>query len=317
MDDSVPLPQGGGTFVNLNADWRIDEMYITFGDLLNIGIRRLEEARVDGAKRDAESLLLHLARADRSFLFVHRNDSTDEYQAESYFQMIDRRAAGEPLQYIVGEQEFMGLSFEVNPAVLIPRQDTETLVELALEAAKEKKMPVSILDMCCGSGAIAVSAAHFLPGAKVTACDISAEALEVARRNAARNGLENRVEFRQSDLFEGLRHRKIFSGRETFDMILSNPPYIATDVIDTLQTEVREHEPMLALDGGTDGLDFYRRIAADAADSLKDGGIMMLEIGHDQGISVPMLLEETGRYCDIRVHKDLAGLDRVVACRKK
>ena len=136
-------------------------MIITFGEVLEIGIRRLQEAKIADAKRDAESLLLFLMHEDRKFLFLHRNDGTDEYQTDAYFELIDRRAAGEPLQYIVGSQEFMGLTFDVNESVLIPRQDTETLVELALEKAKEKKRSLSVLDMCCGSGAIAVSMAHF------------------------------------------------------------------------------------------------------------------------------------------------------------
>lgn len=155
-------------------------MYITFGHMLEVGIHRLEEAKIADAKRDAETLLLYLEKADRTFLYIHRNDATDEYRADAYFGLIDRRAAGEPLQYILGSQEFMGLNFAVNPSVLIPRQDTETLVELALKRAGEKKRSLSILDMCCGSGAIAVSMAHFLPKAKITACDISLEALEVA-----------------------------------------------------------------------------------------------------------------------------------------
>ena len=215
-------------------------MLITFGEVLEIGIHRLQEAKIADAKRDAENLLL----------FLHRNDGTDEYQADAYFDLIDRRAAGEPLQYIVGSQEFMGLPFKVNESVLIPRQDTETLVELALEKAKEKKRSLSVLDMCCGSGAIAVSIAHFLPKAKVTACDISAEALEIARKNAEKNGLGSRIDFRESDLFHVKKRKKIIQMKETFDMILSNPPYIPTDVIGTLQTEIKDHEPLTALDGG-------------------------------------------------------------------
>ena len=247
---------------------------ITFGNVLEIGIRRLEDAKIPDGRRDAETLLLHMENADRTFLYVHRDDRTDEYRADAYFRLIDRRAEGEPLQYILGSQEFMGLTFEVNPSVLIPRQDTETLVELALSRAAEKKKSLSILDMCCGSGAIAVSMAHFLPKAKVTACDISAEALKVAEKNAANNGLGGRIEFLESDLFYITKKNKKVHMKDTFDMILSNPPYIPTEVIGTLQREIRDHEPMTALDGGTDGLDFYRRIAEEAAASLKKGGLM-------------------------------------------
>lgn len=290
-------------------------MYITFGHMLEVGIHRLEEAKIADAKRDAETLLLYLEKADRTFLYIHRNDATDEYRADAYFGLIDRRAAGEPLQYILGSQEFMGLNFAVNPSVLIPRQDTETLVELALKRAGEKKRSLSILDMCCGSGAIAVSMAHFLPKAKITACDISLEALEVARGNAARNGLNGRIEFRESDLFFMTKRKKTVRIKDSFDMILSNPPYIPTQDIDTLQTEVRDHEPIKALDGGSDGLDFYRRIAEDAFGSLKKDGLMFLEIGCDQAEAVTSLLSGAGYYSEIEVHKDLTGLDRVISCR--
>ncbi|MEI3501398.1 MAG: peptide chain release factor N(5)-glutamine methyltransferase [Anaerovoracaceae bacterium] len=292
-------------------------MYITFGHMLEVGIHRLEEAKIADAKRDAETLLLYLEKADRTFLYVHRNDATDEYRADAYFGLIDRRAAGEPLQYILGSQEFMGLNFAVNPSVLIPRQDTETLVELALKRAGEKKRSLSILDMCCGSGAIAVSMAHFLPKAKITACDISLEALEVARGNAARNGLNGRIEFRESDLFFMTKRKKTVRIKDSFDMILSNPPYIPTQDIDTLQTEVRDHEPIKALDGGSDGLDFYRRIAEDAFGSLKKDGLMFLEIGCDQAEAVTSLLSGAGYYSEIEVHKDLTGLDRVISCRRQ
>lgn len=292
-------------------------MYITFGHMLEVGIHRLEEAKIADAKRDAETLLLYLEKADRTFLYVHRNDATDEYRADAYFGLIDRRAAGEPLQYILGSQEFMGLNFAINPSVLIPRQDTETLVELALKRAGEKKRSLSILDMCCGSGAIAVSMAHFLPKAKITACDISPEALEVARGNAARNGLNGRIEFRESDLFFMTKRKKTVRIKDSFDMILSNPPYIPTQDIDTLQTEVRDHEPIKALDGGSDGLDFYRRIAEDAFGSLKKDGLMFLEIGCDQAEAVTSLLSGAGYYSEIEVHKDLTGLDRVISCRRQ
>ena len=292
-------------------------MIITFGEVLEIGIRRLQEAKIADAKRDAESLLLFLMHEDRKFLFLHRNDGTDEYQTDAYFELIDRRAAGEPLQYIVGSQEFMGLTFDVNESVLIPRQDTETLVELALEKAKEKKRSLSVLDMCCGSGAIAVSMAHFLPKAKVTACDISTDALETAKKNAEKNGLGSRIDFRESDLFYVKKRKKIIQMKETFDMILSNPPYIPTDVIATLQTEIKDHEPMTALDGGADGLAFYRRISAEAPQNLKTGGFLILEIGSDQAEAVSALLDEAGVYDEVEVHKDLAGLDRVIMCKKR
>lgn len=289
-------------------------MLITFGQILEIGTQRLKQANIDNAEQDAQSLLLYMMNEDRSFIYIHKNDGTDEAHAEHYFSLIDRRAEGEPLQYITGEQEFMGLPFKVTPAVLIPRQDTETLMETAILLSKDFKGGISVLDMCTGSGAIAVSAAHFMPKAKVTACDISADALEVAAENAEKNGVAGRIKFRQSDLFT-LMGKKEKPLKDKFHMILSNPPYIATDVIDTLQIEVKDYEPKLALDGGTDGLDFYRRLAVESADHLKKNGYLVMEIGFDQGQAVTDLLAETGRFKDIFVHKDLARLDRVITAR--
>ncbi len=297
-------------------------MIITFGEILDIGIRRLEEAGIADAKRDAESLLLVLMKEEQKFLFLHRRDGTDEYHSDAYFDLIDRRAAGEPLQYIIGSQEFMGLPFDVDESVMIPRQDTESLVEFALEKAKEmgRRHSLSLLDMCCGSGAIAVSMAHFLPKAKVTACDISPAALEIAKRNAEKNGVGNRVQFLESNLFLITKKKRsgtvIVPMKESFDMILSNPPYIPTSVIGTLQVEIRDHEPMIALDGGEDGLDFYRQIAKQAAERLKKKGMLIMEIGSEQAADVMWLLSETGNYEEIEVHQDLAGLDRIVSCRK-
>ena len=289
-------------------------MLITFGQVLDIGIKRLEQAGTDGAERDANLLLQYFMNEDRNFIFLHRNDGTDEDHAEAYFELIDRRAEGEPLQYIVGTQEFMGHEFKVDPSVLIPRPDTETVVEFALSRIGEMKKCRSLLDMCCGSGAIAVSVAKAVPGVEIMACDCSQEALDTAAQNIALNGVDHRVNLKQTDMFQVQKKKKNVPLKEKFDMIICNPPYIPSGVIPTLQKEVREHEPLMALDGGADGLDFYRIIAAEAADHMKKKGCMVLEIGHDQGAAVMGLLEETGRYQDISVHKDLAGHDRIVYC---
>ncbi len=293
-------------------------MLITFGAILNIGVARLAQSEIADAKRDAELLLLFFTNESRNFLFTHKNDGTDETHAEAYFKLIDRRAAGEPLQYIVGSQEFMGLKFKVNGSVLIPRQDTEPLVELALEKAKAKKPNLSILDMCCGSGAIGVSMAHFIPKSKVTACDMSDEILDMARKNAMLNGVEKRIDFLKTDMFT-VKNRKNkntpMKGR--FDMILCNPPYIPSDVIPTLQKEIRDYEPVSALDGGSDGLDFYRIIAKEAAEHMKENGILMMEIGSDQSAAVTDLLKREEQYSDIEVSRDLAGLDRIVSCARQ
>lgn len=288
-------------------------MLITFGEILDVGIKRLKQANIADASIDAERLLMYLMNENRTFIYLHRNDGTDENHADAYFELIDRRAEGEPLQYIVGEQEFMGLSFNVNEAVLIPRQDTETLVETALSFAKNKKGSISILDMCCGSGAIAISMAYFLPKSKLTACDISEAALNVARSNAKKNGVEKKINFIESDLYMPVQKKKPM--KDKFDMILCNPPYIPSDVIPTLQREIKDHEPVAALDGGEDGLDFYRKMVTDSAVHLKKGGYILFEIGHDQADEVTALLEEEGCYKDIFTHKDMARSDRVITAR--
>lgn len=288
-------------------------MLITFGEILDVGIKRLKQANIADASIDAERLLMYLMNENRTFIYLHRNDGTDENHADAYFELIDRRAEGEPLQYIVGEQEFMGLSFNVNEAVLIPRQDTETLVETALSFAKNKKGSISILDMCCGSGAIAISMAYFLPKSKLTACDISEAALNVARSNAKKNGVEKKINFIESDLYMPVQKKKPM--KDKFDMILCNPPYIPSYVIPTLQREIKDHEPVAALDGGKDGLDFYRKMVTDSAVHLKKGGYILFEIGHDQADEVTALLEEEGCYKDIFTHKDMARSDRVITAR--
>lgn len=288
-------------------------MLITFGEILDVGIKRLKQANIADAAIDAERLLMYLMNENRTFIYLHRNDGTDENHADAYFELIDRRAEGEPLQYIVGEQEFMGLSFNVNEAVLIPRQDTETLVETALSFAKNKKGSISILDMCCGSGAIAISMAYFLPKSKLTACDISEAALNVARSNAKKNGVEKKINFIESDLYMPVQKKKPM--KDKFDMILCNPPYIPSYVIPTLQREIKDHEPVAALDGGKDGLDFYRKMVTDSAVHLKKGGYILFEIGHDQADDVTALLEEEGCYKDIFTHKDMARSDRVITAQ--
>lgn len=438
-----------------------------YNELIKKGVSMLMESGMQkaDAMRETEMLMAAAAGKDRTFLFLHGRDVTEGDAASRFSEMIRRRANGEPLQYITGIQEFMGLEFEVNENVLIPRQDTETLVELALKEARNiqdertqqmmktsrtvkmphmmktmrpVKMPrtvkesvrgegeeekiaaeevacereteggkadgdalantsgPAILDLCCGSGAIAVAMARFLPEARLTASDVSGEAVAAASRNAERNSVSHRITFIQSDMFANLIEREAPAAPDTapvvtlgaspgaspgvlpgtttdkppcagasqtardttidtapdatidtapdvttdkppragasqtapgaspihapkrmkFDMILTNPPYIPEDVIKTLQTEVRDHEPHLALSGGEDGLDFYRIIAKQAHRYMKDGACLMAEIGHDQGASVSELLASDGHYCSIKVHRDLAGHDRVVTCKK-
>lgn len=296
-------------------------MSLIIKELLKIGETALEKAECMDPKLDAELLMLYLLSINKQQLFMKSPTLLDEKTCEAYFKLIDTRAGGMPVQYITGEQEFMGIPFLVNENVLIPRQDTETLVEEALsEIEKETgsgRTPrggYQILDLCCGSGAIGVSLGKLLNHAKVTATDISKKALEVAEQNAKNAGVGKKIKFVESNLFATLR--KGIRGSK-YHLIISNPPYIESEVIPTLQREVREHEPMIALDGGPDGLNFYRRIVEEAPDYLKKGGLLMLEIGHNQGIALRELIGEIGKYEEPEVIKDLAGHDRVVKCRIK
>ena len=234
---------------------------------------------------------------------LSEQDEQVQEQIRTYRSMITKRASRIPLQQILGSQEFMGLDFFVNEHVLIPRQDTETLVELVLQ--EQQSTEKKLLDLCTGSGCIAISLAVKGGYESVTATDLSEEALKMAERNAKAHQKE--IIFRQGDLFSALPQ----SEAGTFDIITSNPPYIPTAVIATLEPEVREHEPMMALDGTEDGLKFYRQIAKKAGTWLKPGGVIYLEIGYDQGEAVSGLLREAG-FDKVRVVKDLPGKDRVV-----
>ncbi len=287
-------------------------MVTSFEQILQIGKNRLREAGRPDADLDAELLLLDVVREPRSFLFVHRHDAADDYTAEAYFHRIDRRAEGEPLQYITGSQEFMRFPFKINEHVIIPRQDTEILVEKALKAAASMKPGIRILDLCCGSGAIGISMAHYLPKAKVTACDISEEALAVAARNAERNGVSRRIRFQKSDMFDIEKRGRQQKIKGHLDMILCNPPYIPTADIRELQKEVAQFEPKGALDGGEDGLHFYRILAEEAMSFLNPGGVLLMEIGSDQAEDVVRLFREGNAGGSPTVIQDLAGLDRVV-----
>lgn len=236
-----------------------------------------------------------------------RDDDFAEFEKRIY-----ARIAGKPLQYIVGIQEFMGLPFRVNPSVLIPRLDTEVLAEQVLGIIEGMGLErPEVLDLCTGSGALGVTIAAKVPGALVTMTDVSEEALKTAMGNAGLNGVNRRCSFLLGDMFEALPDDKLF------DIIVCNPPYIESDVIETLDVEVKDHEPRLALDGGPDGLDFYRIIADKASLHLKSGGVLALEIGCDQGVAVKRLLNKAKTYGNVRVVRDLAHLDRVVIAVRK
>ncbi|MBQ1303218.1 MAG: peptide chain release factor N(5)-glutamine methyltransferase, partial [Firmicutes bacterium] len=276
-------------------------------DALKRGCEVLEGAGSESPRLDAQVLLLAVLREERTVLVSHPERELASQEEQLYNQYISERALGKPVSYITGAKEFMGLEFAVNEAVLIPRPETELLVEEAVRVLNGKAMRV--LDLCTGSGAIAVSIRHFVPQAEVTATDLSEEALKVARENAERLTAGG-IRFLQGDLFEAFSNLQA-PGSELFNLIVSNPPYIPAKVIDGLMPDVKDFEPRLALDGGTDGLDIYRRLIPQAAEHLAPGGVLLLEIGHDQGETVPDLCRQAG-LGNVTVLKDLAGLDRVV-----
>lgn len=269
--------------------------------------RKLEAAGVPDAQWDAWLLLEHCFELNRSSYFLNRNKEQefDEKKLAEFLYLSEQRKQRIPLQYLLGTQEFMGLPFCVDHGVLIPRADTETLVETVLSECRASS-GLRLLDVCTGSGCIAIALCCLGRFAQVDALDLSGDALRVAEKNAAVNHADIRLI--QSNLFEQVR--------EKYDVIVSNPPYIAGSVIAELEPEVRDHEPRMALDGGEDGLVFYRRIAQEAGNYLMPGGRMYLEIGYDQGEAVSGLLREHG-FLEIRIIKDLAGNDRVVACKVK
>lgn len=270
---------------------------MTLGRLLREGKSVLLAAGVEDWEADAWYLLEYAAGCSRKDYFLNPEKEADEADEARYRELLRKRSRHVPLQHLTGSQDFMGCSFLVNEDVLIPRQDTEVLVE---EALRHIRPGMKILDLCTGSGCILLSILKLIPGVSGIGTDISGRALLVAERNRTALGIE--AEFRQSDLFERVEG--------SFDCILSNPPYISTGVIDTLAEEVRVHEPRLALDGREDGLYFYRKITAAGPRHLKPGGMLFLEIGYDQAEPVVGMMNE--RFADIHFVKDLSGLDRVV-----
>jgi release factor glutamine methyltransferase len=280
---------------------------MTLNEAFREGIEILKDADNEAPARDAGVLLCSVVRCDRVFLYAHGTDELDLVQIENYFSMLKSRAGGMPLQYLTGVQEFMSLPFEVGRGVLVPRQETELLAETVMNLCKQRHS-TSILDIGTGSGCIAVSLAYYLPECSVTAIDKMSDAVDIAQRNALTNGVADRVRFVISNLFEKMAEEK-------FDVIVSNPPYIRTADIKGLQREVRCYEPKEALDGGNDGLDFYRAIISEAPDFLNDSGILAFEVGYDQAAEVTKLM--SSRFGSIKTYKDLAGIDRTVTgvCR--
>ena len=270
-----------------------------YAKLYQIGKEQLQKAGITDAELDARLLLEFICHTDRNALYAHGDQEIEEEKMQDFLQLIEKRAVHIPLQHLTGEQNFMGLDFLVNEHVLIPRQDTEILVE---EIMRDLHDGIRILDMCTGSGCILLSLLHYSNDCSGVGVDVSEDALAVARQNVDRLA-EKQAVFIQSDLFEKVEG--------SFDLIVSNPPYIRSQEIAGLMPEVREHEPHLALDGKDDGLHFYREIIKGAMPHLKRGGQLFFEIGYDQGEAVQALLAANG-YTEIAVVKDYAGLDRVV-----
>jgi release factor glutamine methyltransferase len=280
----------------------------TIEELLTYGKERLEQSGNEYAKYERKVLLEEVLQCNYMYMLMNGTQEVSVSEERQYRDLIEKRCTHYPLQYILGNAHFMDYTFFVNENVLIPRNDTEVLVETADELIKKvseerpsESSRLRILDLCCGSGCIGISLKLYHPDICLVLSDFSAAALEVTKKNLAKYDLK--AEILQGDLLEH------FSGKA--DFIISNPPYIERSVIGTLMPEVREHEPMSALDGGEDGLDFYRRIVADAPAYLNEQGYLMFEIGHNQGEAVSSMMREKG-FLEVAVTKDYAGLDRVV-----
>lgn len=264
---------------------------------------QLKMKNIEAPKLKARLLMQFMLEKTRQYIIVYDEKKLTQEQQEEYFKNIDKIAKGIPLQHITHQQEFMKMNFYVNKDVLIPRPDTEVLVEEVIQIAKQMQAK-KILDLGTGSGAIAISLSQYIPNSQITATDISTKALEVAKKNAKANGVENQIVFLSSDLWENIP-------KEKYDIIVSNPPYIKKEIIKTLEEAVQQ-EPLMALDGGWDGLDFYRKIVCHADEYLKYGGYLCLEIGYDQKIDVMELIEQQDKYIDTYGKKDLYGNDRMV-----
>lgn len=278
---------------------------MTIQENLNIAIQKIKQENIVEPMLKARLLLCYVLKVEKEYLIINSNQMLEEQKKEEYTKCIQRLIEGYPLQYITNYQEFMKLDFYVDENVLIPRADTEITVEEVIAYCKNKDK-VKILDLCTGSGAIAISLKSYISNCEMTAVDISKQALEIAKKNAENNKVDN-VKWILSDLFENVE--------EKFDVIVSNPPYIKKKVISTLDKEVQK-EPWLALDGGEDGLDFYRKIIQNASNYLKDDGTIFLEIGYDQKEEVMEIIKQTKQYKKIECKKDLAGNDRMIQAKR-
>lgn len=276
-------------------------------EILKKEINNLKQNNIENSTLKVKILLANILNVKKEYLLIHSEEEVKQEDKIKYENNINELIKGKPLQYITNKQEFMGLNFYVDENVLIPQPDTEILVEKAIEIA-ETTQKNKILDMCTGSGCIAISLAKNINNAQIIATDISNNALNVANKNAINHNVENKIKFINSDMFNNIE--------EKFDIIVSNPPYIETVTINKLEIEV-QNEPHLALDGGIDGLKFYKIIANNAFKYLNENGYLLLEIGYNQQESVTQLLQDTGKYKNIETIKDLGGNYRIVIARKE
>jgi release factor glutamine methyltransferase len=311
------------------ADRTTETSTIDVRAALKEGIARLRAAKVPSETLAAELLLMHALGRDRTWLYTNPEHPLDPAAAEAYFGLVARRAAGEPTQYLTGKQEFWGLEFEVTPEVLIPRPETEHVIEVALERLGQRGIRINmktgapsptlhVADVGTGSGCLAIALAHELPHAQIIATDISLPALKVARRNAARHAVADRIRFLQADLLESLLHNSDVTSHESlpFDVIVSNPPYVASNEAPWLPVEVRDHEPHAALFGGPTGVEIYAPLIRQASAQLGPGGILVLELGYHSADAVRKLCHVERCWANIRVTCDLAGIPRVIAAER-
>jgi release factor glutamine methyltransferase len=288
----------------------LDMMSKSIAEAVREGAETLRRAGLSDARREAGSLLQYVTDHDRTFIITHGEELITPAEQISFRECVARRAEGEPLQYITGRQAFFGLDFEVTKDVLIPRPETELLVETALTLVDKDLAAPYICDVGTGSGCIAVALLHENQGATAVAIDLSIEAIQVARRNARRHSVAARTSFLVADCLSALRMDKAI-----FDLVVSNPPYVAALALESLQKEVRDHEPRLALTPGVDGLAVIRRLLLDSAAFVKAGGYFLMEIGFDQAEAVERLVDRTS-WKFLEIHKDLQGIPRVLALQK-
>ena len=266
------------------------------------------------ARLDAEMLLCHALGRNRAWLITHIHDAFGDEVRTLFESTVDRRATREPLQHIIGTQEFWGLEFLVTPDVLIPRHETELIIESSLAFIRDRGTPQRIVDLCTGSGCIAVSLAKELPRAQVFATDRSAKALDIARQNARVHDVADRIRFFEGDLFGPLEELDI---QGQVDIIVSNPPYVSAGELSTLQAEVRDFEPEMALIAGPEGSEFHERIISAAPGYLRQRGALIMEMGVDQAVRVAGMIRENGQYGQYEILKDLAGIERVIVAQRK